>query len=187
VAKPANQNHGKLIAELAEMLEPCLPGIDISVGSDNRWNRPCVTFCWTGFEGLLPEERFQRLTAIIPEGFRDSEMKGFVWLELAPDETLETFLKLPRSEDVASREAAISAEICDAGFFEALGKALGKDPGRTCPGDFSNSAAVLAEKSFAPAEIRDAKLLFIAHGAYCDCQALQSVRPAIEKLRTGVA
>ena len=90
-------------------------------------------------------------------------------------------VKLPRSEDVEKKEPKIHAGLCEAGFFEALAKTLGADPQSNCPGDFSKSEAVLSKKKFSAAKRRDAKLVFIRHGAYCDCQVIQSVQPELEK------
>ena len=47
------------------------------------------------------------VSAVIPTDFREQKMAGFVWLELAQGESVEEFLKLPRSEDIADREAEI--------------------------------------------------------------------------------
>lgn len=168
----ANPEFKKLEVKLTEMLTPKLAGINVDVKHGKRWNRPCVTFRWSGFAGLLPEERFHRLVALIPEDFRRDRLAGFVWLELTPEETVEAHLQLPRSEDVATREDEIFHDLHDAGFFGALGTALGTVPERKCPGDLSTLAKVLIEKQFTPTQVWDVKLTFIGQGVYCDCQAL---------------
>ena len=82
------RTRGKTLeAQLASLLADPFPGMTLEVGRSERWNRTCVTFRWAGFAKLLPEERFHRLTKAIPEGFRESRMRGFVWLELAPDDS----------------------------------------------------------------------------------------------------
>jgi hypothetical protein len=139
----------------------------------------CVTFHWEGFTELLPEERFQRLVAAIPADVRESRLEGFIWLELAPDETVDAFLKFPRSEDVVGREAPIFKGLVKAGFLEALRKALGKAPEKRCTGDFAQTYAVLAARKYSAAKLRDAKLLFIRQGTYCDCQVLASAWPGL--------
>ena len=94
----------KLEKKLHEMLAERFVGIEVRVEHIDRWQRMGVTFRWSGFAGLLPEERFQRLAAALPDTYREQELQGLVWLELAPDESVGQFLKLPRSEDVADRE-----------------------------------------------------------------------------------
>lgn len=168
----ANPEFKKFEADLTGMLAPALTGIDIHVEHGKRWNRPSVTFRWSGFAGLLPEERFHRLVALIPEDFCRDRLAGFVWLELTPEETVEAHLQLPRSEDVAAREDEIYHGLQVAAFFEALDAALGTVPERKCPGDFSTLAKVLTEKQFTSTQVRDVKLTFIGQGVYCDCQAL---------------
>ncbi len=176
--------HRRLGADLTRLLAEGFPGMVVEVSANERWDRPCIKFCWAGFAGLLPEERFHRLVGAIPEAFRADRLGGFVWLELAPRETIEAFLELPRSEDVAERESSVYCGLLDIGFFESLAESLGRSPDKSCPGDFSTSADVLADKCFSAGQIRDAKLVFIRYGAYCDCQVLESVCPALAELHT---
>ena len=183
----ARRRDRQLEAELAEMLAPHFSGMTVEVGHSDQWDRMCVTFRWPGFVTLLPEERFHRLARVIPSDFRDSRLDGFVWLELTPDETVEAFLRLPRSEEVAEREADIYADLLEAGFFESLGESMGPTPDRQCRGGFSEIEAVLSGKNCSAANIRDAKLVFIRHGAYCDCQVLQTVLPELAKSYAGAA
>ena len=177
------QNRDKKIQmELELLLAEHLPGIEVVVERSKRWRRMCVTLRWSGFEGLLPEERFERLTRLIPVAYRDAELAGFVWLELAPNEEIDGFLELPRSEDVADREPDIHTKLVALGFFDALARALGAEPKKSCTGGFSEVAAILSAKEFSKEEITDSKLVFIRHGAYCDCQALQTARAELAGL-----
>jgi hypothetical protein len=169
---------------LAALLFEAFPGIEIEAGFADRWQRPCVSFLWKGFAGLLPEERFQRLTTAIPEAVRKVRLAGFVWVELAPGERLDEVLALPRSEDVAKREPEIIKRLQRSGFFDSLARRLGKNPQKACPGDFSHTAAVLGENGPAAERIRDAKLVFIRHGAFCDCQVIQTVGPRLTATHT---
>ncbi|MFQ5591816.1 MAG: hypothetical protein ACE5HE_11685 [Phycisphaerae bacterium] len=171
-----------LESDLSRLLTPGFPGITVEVGQSKRWNRPCVTFRWAGFDGLLPEERFHRLNRVIPESLRTKRLDGFVWLELTPQETIEEFLELPRSEDIAERERDIYCRLLELGFFESLSAALGESPEATCRGDFSRSAALLGAANWTAKQIRDAKLVFIHHGTYCDCQALLSAASVLGDL-----
>ena len=167
------------------MLGEHFDGLVVTVEKNPRWDRMSVTFVWEGFTSLLPEERFQRLAAVLSEDFRASNLAGFVWLELAPGESVDAFLKLPRSEDVASREAEVYAALNRAGFFDELSKALGRNPKKKCAGDFSATDDVLRAKKYSTAKLRDARLLFIRYGAYCDCQALESVAPELAEKHGG--
>jgi len=169
------------------MLAPSFDGIQVEAAHNERWNRMCVTFRWPGFVGLLPEERFQRLARVIPEGFRQSRLAGFVWLELAPNESIDAYLRLPRSEDIADREKTICARLAQLSFFESLAGSLGVNPADHCPGDFSATITLLGALGFLPSEVQDAKLVFIRHSAYCDCQVIETVQPAVRRLLAGAA
>lgn len=179
--------HDALAAELTDMLGEALPGITVEVGVSDRWNRPCATFCWAGFAGLLPEERFQRLTRIIPEAFRTARMAGMIWLEMAPGESVEQFLALPRSEDLEPRELEIYRSLRQGGFFDLLAKALGGSAERNCPGDFTRTRAVIGKARGLNVSPDEACLVFIRHGVYCDCQVLQGAEPALAELYAGAA
>ncbi|MCO6437773.1 MAG: hypothetical protein J5J06_11845 [Phycisphaerae bacterium] len=176
-----------LAQELETMLEPKFPGIEVAVGKNPRWNRTSVTFTWAGFSGLLPEERFHRLMTVVPEEFREQRMEGFVWLELAPGETVEAFLKLPRSEDIVAREATTYAELVKTGFFDALSKALGPAPQVQCRGVFDHVGRILGDRGCAAHVVQEAKLVFIHHGAFCDCQALLTARKSLDDAHHGAA
>ncbi len=176
-----SNKYRKIEAELAVILVEHFPGMDVDISHSDRWDRMCVTFRWAGFVGLLPEERFHRLVGVISEDFRTQKMAGFVWLELAPDESVESFLKQPRSEDVENRELEIDASLRHTGFYEALQKTMSAKRNQGCPGDFSFSQQSLIQARCNAQQITEARLLFIRHGAYCDCQVLQSVEPAFSK------
>jgi len=173
--------NAELQRELTDMLQPRFPGMAVEVAHSKRWSRMSVTFRWGGFRDLLPEERFQRLASAIPEPFREAKLPGFVWLELVPDETVDAFLKLPRSEDIAEREVSIYEKLAQAGFFNDLEKAMGKSPQKSCGGNFAKVADVLTAAGWKADAIRDAKLVFIRHGAYCDCQVVETVGPALKE------
>ena len=175
-----------LESDLLTILSRHIESIEVEVGHSARWDRRCVTFRWPGFADLLPEERFERLVRLIPEEFRDSRLEGFVWLELAPGESVDAFLKLPRSEAVADREQQIYVGLEKADVFGAMEKALHPDPIKTCQGGFGELEAVLKRNGFSKKRVREAKLLFILHGAYCDCQALLTVREELAKLYAAV-
>ncbi len=171
-----------LESELTGLLAPRFSGIRVEIGKNRRWYRPCVTFRWSGFDGLLPEERFQRLVSVLPAKLREEQMTGFIWLELTETETVDEFLKLPRSEDIANREAEIYAELVRVDLFDSLAKALGSPPERKCEGDFREMLRVLKAKRFGANRLVDARLLMIRHHAFCDCQVLLTARDKLAKL-----
>jgi len=173
--------------ELATLVETKFPGMTVDVGYSARWDRPCVTFSWDGFADLLPEERFHRLATVIPERVRTQRLKGFVWLELVADESVDDFLKHPRSEDVASRQRAIYRKLIDAGFFDALSKAAGPSPDTSCRGDFRVTNTILTSKKFSKKAAREAKLIFILHDVYCDCQVLLTAQTTLAEAMVGAA
>lgn len=177
----------KLEMDLVALLARSFPGMTVEARHSKRWDRMCLTFRWAGFAGLLPEERFRRLLGVISESFREERLSGCVWLELAQGETIDQFLKMPRSEDIADREQAIFAELQDRGFFDALRRALKPTPTKACQGDFSSTGSALSKGRSTDKVTQDAKLLFIRHGAYCDCQVLAEVEPALSKLSVGAA
>ena len=168
--------------ELTNTFRSRFPGIGVEIGRNQRWNRPCVTFRWSGFEGLLPEERFQRLVAVLPVQLREERLSGFIWLELSETETIDVFLKLPRSEDIATREGEIYADLVKAKLFDALAEAMGAAPEQNCGGDFREMVRLLKAKRFGANRLVDARLLMIRHHAFCDCQVLQTACGELAKL-----
>lgn len=175
----------KLVTDLQELLAEHLPGVQVSVEHSDRWNRMCVTFVWSEFKNLLPEERFRRLLTHIPERFAAERLNGYVWLELADDESVDDFLKLPRSEDIASRESEIYRGLVKVGFFDSLRSAMKPSPAKACKGDFSQTAKVLSAAGKSAVKSVDAKLLFIRHGAYCDCQVVDTIESELAKEHAG--
>lgn len=176
-------DHARLQAKLAQMLSKKFPGITIEVGHSARWDRIALTFRWAGFDDLLAEERFHRLFHEIGEGFYEKHLRGCVWFELGSSESIEDFLKLPRSADVQAKEPRIIKKLTEAGFFEALAKALGAEPTARCGGDFSAVRRILAAKQFTRAALRDVLLVLMHNGAFCDCEALFNAQ--LVQLRTG--
>lgn len=183
----AKLQESKLASDLMAMLSPKFKGMTVEVAHSKRWNRMGVTFHWAGFAGLLPEERFQRLLAVIPVNFRETRLGGFVWLELAPKESVDEYLRLPRTEDVAAAEGKIYRKLIKAGFFDALALALGPSPDKKCLADFTETMAILRDKNYSATAADEAKLALIGRGAYCDCQVLLAARQALPEAHAGAA
>jgi hypothetical protein len=128
---------------------------------------------------LLPEQRFRHVLAAIPQDYHKKHLQGAVWFELAPGETEDDLLKAPRSEDLADREAAIAGELFACGFFEALAKEMGESPIESCTGRFAACHKALEGTGITGDAQRDACLIFIRQGAYCDCEVLLAAQPAL--------
>jgi hypothetical protein len=173
----SQKDHGHIEQELHKFLDPHCPGIKITVALSPRWKRLCLEFRWNGFANLLPEERFRLMAKHVPPEFVARNCADAVWVELTPAESIEEYLKLPRSEDVADRAAAILKSLSDSDFFAALEDELVRVPPADCPDDFTFSRRVLSAKSATPAEVRDACLVFMHHRAYNDWEVLREVRP----------
>ena len=180
---PKKNPYTELQAKLTRLLAEKFPGITIEVGRSEQWDRTALTFRWEGFDGLLPEERFHRLFHSIPEDVYEKHLQGCVWHELGGRESIEQFLKLPRSEDVRDREPRVIRKLTGIRFFEALAEALGEEPTSRCGGDFSTVRRILAAKKLSKPALRDALLVLMRNGAFCDCEALFNAQ--LVKLRTG--
>ncbi|UCG16190.1 MAG: hypothetical protein JSV19_12935 [Phycisphaerales bacterium] len=172
-------SHSALREKLLELLSPELTGIQVEVRHSDRWDRTCLTFRWEGFTDTLPEERFRHLLLHIPPDFREEHLQGAVWLELAPAETVETYLALPRSEDVADRQQTIARRLIRSGFFEALEERLGPLPVELCMANFAVTRELLREQGYSKQQCDEACLLFILHRAYSDCDVLVEAKRSI--------
>jgi hypothetical protein len=181
---PGEVSHSVMRDELRMLLSAAFPGIDIEVEHSARWDRTCVTFRWEGFAEMLPEERFRRLLMHIPAECREESLRGAIWLELAPGETVEEYLALPRSDDIAGGEKMIAHRLIRSGFFEELERKVGPLQVEQCMASLALSRDLLRERGFSPRETHEACLLFIRHGAYADCEVLLQARPAILELET---
>lgn len=176
----AKKTDSALAKELTELLSPACPGIQVDVGISDRWKRMCLTFRWPGFADLLPEERFRLLARRIPVEFLDKNCPNAVWLELTPSESIDDFLALPRSEDIADRAPAILKTLVDANFFALLEDELVRVPPARHPDDFTYCKRVLAAGNAKPEQTREACLAFMHHKAYNDWEVLREVRPIAE-------
>lgn len=179
---PSKKQQQSIRKMLLEILEPVLPGIEVDVGRSQRWQRMSVTFRHPSFAELLPEQRFRQLRSVIPEKFNEKHLRGAVWFELAPGETPEDLRQAPRSDDMADQEPTIACKLFDCGFFWALEEAMSESPIETCGGRFATCKKVLTAKGITGRGQRDACLVFIRQGAYCDCEVLLAARPALTKL-----
>ncbi|MFQ5490989.1 MAG: hypothetical protein ACE5GE_09735 [Phycisphaerae bacterium] len=169
----------QIAGRLGEFFEPVLPGVEIDVAHSSRWGRVVVTVRHGDFARWLPEQRFKKLVQLIPPEFFEEHLTGVVWFELAPGETPDDLMKARRSEDVAGEEPELARALLGNGFFGALEVALGPSPIETCGGEFGVAKKVLEELGVKGDGQRDTCLMFILNGAYCDCEVLLAVGPAL--------
>jgi len=174
-----SKQHALIRDRLLQLLAPAMPGIQVQVGTSRKWRRTRLTFRHASFADLLPEQRFRRILQRIPNDFYEQYLRGAVWFELAPGETEEDALRAPRSEDVADQEPRIARALLKAGFFDALEEAMGPDPLDSGSADFQVSRKLLEERGVTGDDQRDACLVFIRQGAYCDYEVLQVAGPAL--------
>jgi hypothetical protein len=170
-------DHAKLAKDLRGFTARQCDGIDVTVEHSPRWGRTCITFRWAGFSGMLPEERFRLVARLIPADYFEAHCGGAVWLELTPDETIESYLSQPRSEDVDGRLPAIWRMLAKKDFFAVLEDELCRIPADKCPDDFTVSRRVLKAIRLSDEEARDALLAFMRPQAYTDWEVLRQVRP----------
>lgn len=173
-------DYEQLAHALAEQVGQACPGVSVEAEHSPRWNRTCLTFRWNGFAGLLPEERFRIVAQAVPAPLFDQHCRGAVWLELADGETVDEYLKLPRSEDIDPKLPRVWAHLREVCFFAALEDELVRIPPRDCPNDLSISKRVLDVKRASAAQVRDAVLAFMRHEAYTDWEVLGKVRSIVE-------
>jgi len=174
-------NSKQIASELTVFLAEHCPGMTVDVGMSNRWKRRCLTFTWPGFKDLLPEERYRLVLRHIPPEFVEKHCTGAVWLELTPGESVDDYLKLPRSEDVDSKLPQIWKQLREWRFFELLEDELVRVPPSQAPDDFSHSKHVLDARGATAQQRQDACLAFMRQQAYNDWEVLRKVRPVAEK------
>ncbi len=170
--------------DLLSFTQERCPGIKVTVEHSERWDRTCFTFRWSGFEGLLLEERFRIIAHLVPPDYYSQHCSEAVWLELTLTETIKDYLSQPRSEDVDDQIQSTWKMLAEKNFFAALEDELVRMPLHQCPNDFTYSKRVL-DAQMVKGSKRDVALLsFMRHQAYCDWEVLRKIRPMAEKGKT---
>ena len=129
---------------------------------------------------MLPEQRFWRMLQAIPSEVYEEELAGLIFFELTPDESIDDYLKMPRSEDIAAKEEALIRALDELSFFDELAVELGDAPEQVCDRSFTLARRVMEKRETSPKRMDELCLLLIRHGAYCDCEALGDARQSIE-------
>jgi hypothetical protein len=137
-----------------------------------------IYFIDASFRNLYPQQRYHKLTSVIPAVYIEDRLSGSAWFELAPGESPET-LRLPDDDLISSITPDVSQALKNRGFFKALDDTLCRISSdlkvARCKGDFSNSKAALLASGFPESDHDDVFGVLMALGAYCDCEVLYNV------------
>jgi len=164
---------------IREYLEPVLKGVKVEVSSSARWERPVVMVRWAGFSDLLAEQRFRRVIRCFPKAFYEQKLQELIWFELTPEQSIDAYLAMPRSEDMNNKSTTISKQLKKRNFYAKLAESLGNGPRPGCDDNFTRSRAILKSFRYSQRRIEECCLMFISQGAYCDCEVLTVTQPNI--------
>lgn len=176
----SKKTHGQLQKDLLGYVGKLCDGIELEVGVNPRWDRLCFTFRWKGFDDLLLEERFRKVARMIPGDYFEKHCQGAVWLELTPGESIDEYLKQPRSEDIDAAIPKIWKQLGEIEFFSRLEDEMVRIPPAECPDDLSVSKRVLRASNLKEGDVRECCLAFIRQNVYTDWEVLKAVRPIAE-------
>ena len=169
----AKKDYPRIQDQLQAFLAKQFKEVSVQIGDGIHYRGTNIVVTSPKFKGLLPEQRFYLVAQAIPTDFYEEHLRGgCVWFELAPGETGKDLMKLPRSEDIAAEEAAIGRRLTKLGFFNKLQAALRAPGSGASEDDFPLSRRVLSKAGLDDAEVTQACLFFILHGAYSDAQVL---------------
>lgn len=171
----SQKNLASIEKQLHSALKSSFKDVSVKVGMDIHYKGCNIVVTSPDFAGLLPEQRYHHVAHALPSDLYEELRGGYVWFELAPGEPALNLMKMPRSEDIASRDAAIHQRIRAAKFFKKLEGRLRASRKAASQLDFVLSKEVLSEEGWSAAEITDACLFFIRHGGHCDADVLSKV------------
>lgn len=175
-----SRDYSRVAKNLESHLAPAFADVRVEVGDNIHYRGTNVVVTSSAFEGWLPEQRFHHVVRAIPPEFYEKFLRrGIVWFELTPGEDPKSYMRMPRSEDVAGDSDKIANMLRRAKFTERLVATLGPHPGDASPVDFKTARRVLHEAGWKAEDIRRACLFFILHGAYGDTQVLTEVVPML--------
>ncbi len=169
----------KIESELRSFVRNAYPAMTVRV----EWVQSgpehlAIYFIDASFRNLYPQQRYHKLTSVIPRAYIEDRLSGSEWSELAPGESPES-LRLPDDNLVSSITPHVSLALKNRGFFKVLDDTLCPiSPDLEvvrCQGDFSNSKAALLASAFPESDHDDVFGVLMALGAYCDCEVLYNV------------
>lgn len=163
-------------SQLQAFLAAAFGEVKVEIGDNIHYRGTNVVVTSPAFAGLLPEQRYYHIVRAIPPDFYEMYLRGgVVWFELAPGESAQQYMRMPRSEDVVAEEDRILANLSRIDFFDKLQRRLAAEPPATGLGGFRAARALLAEARMSEKQIENACLLFIHLGAYDDADILSHV------------
>lgn len=176
--KLTKREYRTVASRLQDYLSEHLDDVSVCIGDDLHYPGVNIVVTSPRFQGLLPEQRFYLILRAMPPEFYDERLRGAgVWFELAPGETGKDLMKMPRSEDIAGREAAIRQRLEQADFANRLHDVFEEDESIASEYDYAACKKVLRDGGWSEAQITEACLLFVAEGAYCDVQVRDDLLP----------
>ena len=177
----SQKNLASIEKQLHSALKPAFKDVGVKVGMDIHYKGCNIVVTSPDFAGLLPEQRYHHVAHALPPDLYEQLRGGFVWFELAPGEPAADLMKMPRSEDIAARDAAIHQRVRAAKFFKKLESKLRASRKAASALDFILSREVLAEEGWSAGEITDACLFFIRHGGHCDADVFWKVMDGLNR------
>jgi hypothetical protein len=179
--KPAGESMdtAKLESELRSFIRNAYPAMTVRVERvQTSAEHLAIYFIDASFRDLYPQQRYHKLTSLIPPAYIEDRLSGSEWFKLAPGESPET-LRFPDDDLISSITPHVSLVLKNRGFFKVLDDTLCPiSPDLEvvqCKGDFSNSKAALLACGFSGGDYDDVFGVLMAIGAYCDCEALYNV------------
>ena len=175
------KDYPTVATQLQEFLAERFDEVSVEIADDVHYKGTNVIVTSPAFDGLLPEQRYHHIVQAVPPDFYESFLRtGVVWFELAPGQSGRDYMRMPRSEDIESREATVRSRLTKIGFFDRFAEALEDEDDEPSRDDFVIARQVMTEAGLAEADAVNAALYFIRQGAYCDADILDVVLPAVE-------
>lgn len=180
----AQKDYAKIEGQLQRYLTARFEDVSVRVGEGIHYKGTNVIITSSRFAGWLPEQRFHHVVREIPHEFYDRHLReGIVWFELAPGETAQEYMRMPRSEDVAAEGGKIVELLLRSKFPDRLAAALQKEANGASPDDFKATRRVLALAGLDEDQSRKVCLYLIGRGAYCDAHVAADVLPQLATAR----
>ena len=165
---------------LVDCLQPFFDDAAVEVGDDIYYKGVNIVVTSRHFTGLLAEQRFHHVVRAIPQNlYNDRLRRGIVWFELAPGETGQDLMRMPRAEDVRKDDAAIESKLREAGFFSAIRARFAEAKDQPSVMRFDASRELLSTCGIPAAEVESAVLFLIGRGAYCDAHVANDLAPRL--------
>lgn len=176
----APKDYARIESQLQRYLSARFEDVTVRVGDGIHYPGTNVVITSSRFADWLPEQRFHHVVREIPHAFYDRHLRdGIVWFELAPGEAAQEYMRMPRSEDVASEEKKLTELLRRVKFPERLTAALRDAPGVASPDDFLETRKAMFAAGLDEAQVQKACLMLIGRGAFCDAHVVADVLPSL--------